>query len=193
MIILQASDRLNESKRQLKDVSTLKQHAITVSDAHKLVQRLEEEVQNLVTELSATGSSKTADDVQLELDALTQNMCVHFRCYSNRDDLSFRYRRDNDREKQSLMTERERHNNAQRTFENDLNTMRLREINLTNQIRDKDALETSISQMKQDIITFSARLKVTYNMLMWCFDADHFTGNRDQDHWRTRAHRPART
>jgi DNA repair protein RAD50 len=59
------------------------------------------------------------------------------------------------------MTERERQNNAQRTYENDLHKMQMRENNLTNQIRDKDTLEASIETMKSDIASFTTRLKVT--------------------------------
>ena len=70
-------------------------------------------------------------------------------------------RRTNDREKQSLMTERERQNNAQRTYENDLHAMQMKESNLKIQIRDKDTLEASIETMKNDISTFTTRLKVT--------------------------------
>jgi DNA repair protein RAD50 len=60
------------------------------------------------------------------------------------------------------MTERERQNNALRTFENDLHDLQMRENNLTNQIRDKDTLEASIETMKADIVSFTARLKVVH-------------------------------
>jgi hypothetical protein len=39
--------------------------------------------------------------------------------------------------------------------------MEKREMNLTNQIRDKDTLEASIETMRGDIASFNARLKVT--------------------------------
>jgi DNA repair protein RAD50 len=59
------------------------------------------------------------------------------------------------------MTERERQNNAQRTYENDLHGLEMKESNLKNQIRDKDTLEASIEAMKNDIASSNARLKVT--------------------------------
>lgn len=66
----------------------------------------------------------------------------------------------NDREKQALITERERQTNAQRNYENDLHAMELRENNLKNQIREKDNLEASVLRLKQDIDSSQARLKV---------------------------------
>lgn len=38
--------------------------------------------------------------------------------------------------------------------------MRMRENNLANEIRDKDALQASIVQMKQDIENLAVKLKV---------------------------------
>jgi DNA repair protein RAD50 len=38
------------------------------------IERLKTEIANLEEELSATGSAKTADDVQTELDALSNEM-----------------------------------------------------------------------------------------------------------------------
>ena len=71
-----------------------------------------------------------------------------------------KFRRTNDREKQILTTERDRQSNAQRTYENDLHQMQLRETRLTSQIRDKDTLEANIEIMKKEITSCTARLKV---------------------------------
>lgn len=58
------------------------------------------------------------------------------------------------------MADRERLQSTQRTYENDLHDMQIRENNLTNQIREKDTLIASIETMKKDIASFTARLKV---------------------------------
>lgn len=71
-----------------------------------------------------------------------------------------KFRRTNDREKQILTTERDRQSNAQRTYENDLHQMQLRETRLTSQIRDKDMLEANIGMVKKEITSCTARLKV---------------------------------
>lgn len=55
----------------------LKQHAATITKNQSEIERLKTEIANLEEELSSTGSSKTADDVQTELDALSNEMWVH--------------------------------------------------------------------------------------------------------------------
>ncbi len=52
----------------------MKQHAAHVSRTQKDVERLKQEIANIEADLSATGSTKTADDVQEELDALSAEM-----------------------------------------------------------------------------------------------------------------------
>lgn len=74
--------------------------------------------------------------------------------------LSWNRSRSNDREIKSLGEQRERILSAQRTFETDLNDMRMRENNLRNEIRDKEALQASIVQMKRDIENLAVKLKV---------------------------------
>jgi hypothetical protein len=69
------------------------------------------------------------------------------------------FRKTNDREKQNLINERERQNTAIRTFENDLNEMKIRENNLTNEIRDKTSLEERIETLKKEIVSLTATSK----------------------------------
>jgi DNA repair protein RAD50 len=52
----------------------LKQHAMSVGRLTKEVDRLERDVQSLEQDLATTGSIKTADDVQLELDELAAEL-----------------------------------------------------------------------------------------------------------------------
>jgi hypothetical protein len=63
-------------KKLLKDISSMKQHAGHVTRTQLEANRLQDEISNLETELLATGSTKTADDVQAELDALASDMYV---------------------------------------------------------------------------------------------------------------------
>ena len=60
----------------------MKQHAANVSKAIKDVERIGQEVKNLETDLEATGSSKTAEDVQGVLNEVSANLSV----------VSFRFR-----------------------------------------------------------------------------------------------------
>lgn len=70
----QALEKLDSVKRQLKDISILKDHAKTVSRLQREAERAEQEVSNLESDLSATGSTKTADNVQEELNDLSTEL-----------------------------------------------------------------------------------------------------------------------
>jgi DNA repair protein RAD50 len=58
------------------------------------------------------------------------------------------------------MTERERMNNALRSYEGDIHAMQMQENTLNNQLRDMTTLEERIATMKKEIVTFTARVKV---------------------------------
>lgn len=70
----QALTKLNELKKELKDLSLMRQHASLVSQTQKDIERLKREVSDIESELSTTGSTKTPDDLQLELDELSTSM-----------------------------------------------------------------------------------------------------------------------
>ena len=72
----QALAKLNEIKKELKDLGLMKQHSASVSKVSKDIERITQEVKNLETDLEATGSSRTADDVQTQLNEVTANLCV---------------------------------------------------------------------------------------------------------------------
>ena len=72
----QALTKLNEAKKELKDLALMKQHSVSVSRAIKDIERISQEVKNLETDLEATGSSRTADDVQNQLNEVSANLCV---------------------------------------------------------------------------------------------------------------------
>ncbi|KAI0917273.1 hypothetical protein AcW2_007450 [Taiwanofungus camphoratus] len=136
-----ALTKLNELKKELKDLSLMRQHASLVSRTQKDIERLKREVSDIESELSTTGSTKTPDDLQLELDELSTSI------------------RANEREKQSLQTERERLANSLRAHESDLNAMQVRESGLKSQIREKSLLQERIQEWKTETTNSNARLK----------------------------------
>lgn len=79
----------------------------------------------------------------------------------DRREFTVLFRRATDREKQNLLTERERLTNAFRTHESELSSMRVRESELKSELREKTALEGRIKEWKADITNFSALVKVT--------------------------------
>jgi len=67
----QANDKLQVLKRELKELLSLRQHAANVSRLHSDCNDLRKEISNVEKSLAVTGSKKTADDVQQELDELS--------------------------------------------------------------------------------------------------------------------------
>ncbi|KAF7987104.1 hypothetical protein HWV62_291 [Athelia sp. TMB] len=128
-------------KKQLKELSAIKQQSIHITKTQKEIARLSDEIATLENDLRRSGSAKTADDVQAELDEVASQL------------------RTNEREKTIIMAERDRQNTTQRSLENLLHELQMRENDLKNRIREKESLEVNIASMKKDIVTFNARLK----------------------------------
>jgi len=141
----------------------MRQHAASVSKTIKDIERIGQEVKNLETDLEATGSSRTAEDVQSQLNDVSANLFVvpsHFLYYNIRcADFVWRSR-SNERERQTLQNEKERAQNALRTHEKDLSDMQLREANLNSRIKDRTMLEKQVEEMKAEVTTASQNLKV---------------------------------
>ncbi|KAI0771249.1 hypothetical protein BD413DRAFT_604552 [Trametes elegans] len=137
----EASAQLSEVTRDLKEIAAMQQHAASVSKAQKDIARLKQEITALENDLLASGTAKTADEVQAELDKVSADL------------------RTNEREKQTLLADRDRQNTALRTLETELHRLELEESECRNQLRDKDELERRIAEMKTEITTSNARLK----------------------------------
>lgn len=60
----------------------MKQHAAQIARTEKDIERLQKEIKELEEELRSTGSVKTTDEVQVELDILDGEMLVFYRCCS---------------------------------------------------------------------------------------------------------------
>ncbi|KAI9566180.1 P-loop containing nucleoside triphosphate hydrolase protein [Boletus coccyginus] len=168
----QATQRVNDIKKDIRDITTLKQHAAAITKNQSEVGRLNTEIANLEEELRSTGSSKTADDVQTDLDALSNEI------------------RANERERQAIMTERDRQNSSLRTYEGDLHSMEKKENVLSNQIRDKDITEERIVVMTNEISALSARLKELDGKLA---EAQAPIQRLEQEHQEVQAELNART
>ena len=69
--------------------------------------------------------------------------------------------RSNERERQTLQTEKEMAHNALRTHEKDFGDMQLREVNLQSQVKDRAMLERQTEDMKAELATASQNFKVS--------------------------------
>ena len=61
-------------KKELRDIAVLRQHAGTISRMQRDIDRLKREISLLESELSVSGSTKSPEDVQQELDTLSGEM-----------------------------------------------------------------------------------------------------------------------
>ncbi|KAJ8496238.1 hypothetical protein ONZ45_g12526 [Pleurotus djamor] len=138
---IEAVSKLNDIKRDLKDIGILKEHASTASRLQREIERLKSDIKTLESELSATGSTKTVDDVSAEISSIAADL------------------RANDREKQALLTEKERQFNLSRVVEGDLHNLQLRQVELENRAKEKASLEERIQTMRQEIVELTAKLR----------------------------------
>lgn len=70
----QATERLTSAKKDLKDLNVLQQHASNVSRLLQDTERLQQDISDIQKELSASGSTKTATDVQHEIDSVLADL-----------------------------------------------------------------------------------------------------------------------
>lgn len=61
-------------KRELREIGTLKQSAISVTRLAKEIERAGQEITNIENELTVTGSTKTLEEVEQELSSLSDGM-----------------------------------------------------------------------------------------------------------------------
>lgn len=137
----EAVDKVDDMKRQLKDIATLRDHSKTISRLQREIERAGQEAKDLESDLSTTGSTRTADDVQEELDRLSGEL------------------RSIEKEKFHAIQDRERQNAAIRSIETSLHAMELNERDLNNEIRERSNLEERIEAMRQEIAVFTNKMK----------------------------------
>ena len=74
LISIQAHENLNGIRHDLRELQALKQQATALNDFTSTITRLEKDIVRLEDSLSSTGSVKTADSVEEELNELRLKM-----------------------------------------------------------------------------------------------------------------------
>ncbi|KAH9179304.1 P-loop containing nucleoside triphosphate hydrolase protein [Lactarius sanguifluus] len=118
-----ADVKLQALKKELRDLASLRQHAVNVSRLYSDCNDLRREISNVENSLVVTGTKKTADDVQQELDHLSAEL------------------RNTEKERQNLQSDRDRRNTILRAHETELHQLQLRETDLRSQELDVQILE----------------------------------------------------
>ncbi|KAN0125486.1 P-loop containing nucleoside triphosphate hydrolase protein [Lactarius tabidus] len=136
-----ADEKLQALKKELRDLVSLRQHAVNLSRLYNDCNGLRKEISNVENSLAATGTKKTADDVQQELDQLSAEL------------------RNTEKERQNLQSDRERRNTILRGHETELHQLQLRETDLRSQVREKDSLKQGVEAMNVEMKSVTSQLK----------------------------------
>jgi DNA repair protein RAD50 len=107
----------------------------------KEIKILSDQITSLEAELAATGSSKTVEDVQEELDAVTSQI------------------RANEKAREALMQTRERQSALIRKYEDEFKSMTYDLRDLQGKLREKKSTEDSLESLKRENVTMNSRLK----------------------------------
>jgi hypothetical protein len=74
-------------------------------------------------------------------------------------------RRNTEKERQNLQSDRERRNTILRTHETELHQLQLRETDLRSQVREKETLKQGVEAMHLEMKSVTSQLKVTNTVL----------------------------
>ncbi|QRW27108.1 DNA repair protein RAD50 [Rhizoctonia solani] len=124
-----------------KNCSLSKAKQVSSHEPSRRFKSLQREIQQHERDLAATGSTQTAEEVQAEID----------QCGAHIKTL--------DRERTSLMAERDRQYQTLRTLENEYSSRQLEESELKNRMKDQDSITKEIETLTKDNLEASARLK----------------------------------
>ncbi|KAI0702294.1 hypothetical protein BC835DRAFT_1404375 [Cytidiella melzeri] len=128
-------------RQDISKISSLQEIARLVSREHGSLQQLKTDISNLEASLISTGSTKTVEEVQGEVDDIKAEQKTL------------------ERERQTLMAEKDRLQTNLRGFENDLHALQLNLSEVKNQLSHKMQAEQRIGEMKQELTDISATLK----------------------------------
>ncbi|KAF9445394.1 hypothetical protein P691DRAFT_735057 [Macrolepiota fuliginosa MF-IS2] len=141
-------EKLDNLKVQIRELTNLKQQASTVVRLQKEAEKARQEAATIENSLRSTGTTRTADDVQQELDELSGTF------------------RTIEREKQSITLERDRQNVVIRALEDSLHEMEKQELGLSSKLQNKEALEENITRMRGEIATFTEQIRNLDNQIV---------------------------
>lgn len=163
--MFQVTEKLGFVARDLKQLHSLKDLSNTIGRLQKEADKASQEVDQLERSLSTTGSTKTIDDVQNELNRVTSDMLVTSFpsitiCYINID-----FSRKTDRESNALSNEAERQKHLIRDIENNVHTMELEERDLLSKLNERDRLEKDIKRMDDEILQYIGQSKVLLRLV----------------------------
>ncbi|THH27305.1 hypothetical protein EUX98_g6880 [Antrodiella citrinella] len=127
-----ASSKVDEAKRQLKELVKLKQEAVSISRLRDEVEELTRIIASLERDLASSGSTKSEQVVDGELSTLNAEI------------------RSIEADKHKILTDKERDSNKLRDDETELMHCRVKESDLKRQMHEKEVAEQRIIELKDE-------------------------------------------
>ncbi|KAL1742353.1 P-loop containing nucleoside triphosphate hydrolase protein [Schizophyllum fasciatum] len=127
------TDKIDLLRKQSHEVQTLKLQAANVGRLQKDIERLGQEITEIEHDLSVTGSTKSTDDLQAEIEKMTDQI------------------RSLEREKNHITADSNRMNNSVISTERELHALQTRRMELTSKLEKMKTLETNIAEAKKRI------------------------------------------
>lgn len=137
----EASNNVAELKTVLKELDSLKMVANNVDRLSKEVKVLQDQIANLEADLLATGSAKTVDDVQQDLDDLDNQI------------------RTLQQSRVRIVDEQTRHSNETRRYSDETNKMSYELADLQRRLREKQKVEEDLRTAKEENALALTKLK----------------------------------
>ncbi|TCD70142.1 DNA repair protein rad50 [Steccherinum ochraceum] len=128
-----AISKVDESRGKLKDLTKLKQEASMITRIREEIENLKRDVTSLEGDLAASGSTKTADEVQEQLEKVSSEL------------------RTIEKDRSAILTEKERLNTQLRLKQDDLMNARVKESDLKRQMHEKQTAEQQVQDMREQI------------------------------------------
>ncbi|GJJ13191.1 hypothetical protein Clacol_007442 [Clathrus columnatus] len=136
-----ANEKVAEIRRQQRELAILKQHATTVSRIQREIKTAKEEQATLETELAATGSTRSIDDVQQEIEKLSVNI------------------RTLERDRSHITKERDAALANQRALEVELLRHQMQEEKLHGRLKDRQTTEDRINSNRALLVDLQNQMK----------------------------------
>ena len=152
-------ERLDAARQAQKSLQTLKQQASGIVRLTREKNTLEQEIQGLESSLRATGSTKTADDLQVELSQIqVQGYAKFLECTASIQ--TYISSRTLEREKNALIADRDRQVINIRSEEDRYHALQIREGELRNSVNALEHTKLRISVTGKEIEEHQSAIKV---------------------------------
>ncbi|KAF7314451.1 AAA-23 domain-containing protein [Mycena kentingensis (nom. inval.)] len=135
------AEKLDDLKRDISELQQLKTHAVNIARLKQEIKRAKDNAATLEEQLKETGSTKSSEDVQNEIDDIGSEI------------------RKNDKQREQLVKEKETRNSGILALERAIHTLEVEALKLANQLEEKQRLEKSIETHQTEMADCQTKIK----------------------------------